>query len=231
MFIPRDYLSTYYTKVDPENAHIMDFYARLPLNTDQTVLEVGCGPSLMTTIAIIEKVNRVILTDALQDNLDEIEAVLCNAPQQFDWTPFLKHQEKKAYRSLTWETALSKIRERCSTCWIDMQKTSVSRRSQDVIISTFSISEASKDVYDIANIISKLTSYLKPDGLLAAIMDMEAHTYKSGDQDLPVTFTTPKDIFAACKEAGLYDCHYEIFPISTWRGYSYILGFYGLSSG
>ncbi|MFQ3680480.1 MAG: guanitoxin biosynthesis pre-guanitoxin forming N-methyltransferase GntF [Pseudanabaenaceae cyanobacterium] len=90
-FNARTYLQEYYGDVGPENLAYLQFFARQfgALSPQQTLLDFGSGPTIYSVISAVPKVERIVLSDYVAANREELVLWRQNDPQAFDWTPFI----------------------------------------------------------------------------------------------------------------------------------------------
>jgi SAM-dependent methyltransferase len=91
-FNARTYLQEYYGDVGPENLAYLQFFARqfAALSPQATLLDFGSGPTIYSVISAVPKVERIVLSDYLAANREELTLWQRNDPQSFDWTPFVE---------------------------------------------------------------------------------------------------------------------------------------------
>ena len=90
----RGYLQTYYEQ-EPTNDErvVLSFLVRhLPrIQGAASFLEVGCGPTLHHVLPVAPYVGELVLSDYLDENLEEVEAWRQNLPSAHSWSLFTKH--------------------------------------------------------------------------------------------------------------------------------------------
>lgn len=90
-FSPSDYLKEYYQDLGNENAQILQWYNRIYSNIDsnQSLLEVGGGPTIYQLISATNKVTSITFTDCFEKNL----AVIKKWKEQPDnfWDKFIAY--------------------------------------------------------------------------------------------------------------------------------------------
>jgi len=91
-FNARTYLQEYYGDVGPENLAYLQFFARqfAALPPQHTLLDFGSGPTIYSVISAVTKVERLVLSDYVAANREELALWQRNDPQSFDWTPFVE---------------------------------------------------------------------------------------------------------------------------------------------
>lgn len=62
---------------------------------NSTVLEVGCGPMVINSIAIAPYVSKIHMADYLKENLNEIRLWKRHSPKAFSWDHFTRYILKK----------------------------------------------------------------------------------------------------------------------------------------
>ena len=92
-WVPKEYLSDYYSVVEPDELQTMAFFvdAMDQVEPGKPVLFFGVGPTLHHVFLAAGKASEIHLADYLPANLQEIERWLRRDPDAHDWTPFVRY--------------------------------------------------------------------------------------------------------------------------------------------
>ena len=91
-FDPRSYLEEYFLETGDEYDGLYNFWWRSAnfLKPTDTVLEVGVGPTLYSTIPLVPHVARVDLSDYVTQSFEETNRWLGQSKERFDWSEHIQ---------------------------------------------------------------------------------------------------------------------------------------------
>jgi hypothetical protein len=94
---PKSYLNDYFSSLTPDEAATLNFINEIPKDglRGSTVLEIGCGPMTIHSIAIAPYVSKIHMADYLTENLKEVSLWQKKSPGAFSWKNFTRHILKK----------------------------------------------------------------------------------------------------------------------------------------
>ena len=233
-FSPVTYLEEYYTKLDNENALILEFLAEVyqEIGRTKNLLELGGGPTIYQLISAAPKIENIVFTDYLEENLQVIRDWRANSKNIFDWTPYFE-------RVLTAEgikPTADKIQNRKSELrrkirsipQVDITNphlladTQYENTSFNIISSWFVLEAAVNSYSRFQKVINNLRSNLTVNGYLIMGFITGASTYKIGDQDHEVLNINPDFIQKSFKSAGFSPQNTKLITASAQREYSHI---------
>ena len=231
-FNPQDYLSSYYaTPGTPENA-ISDFsvknvhkaFCRL-ISEEQKVssqsdkirvLDYGCGPSICYTISAagIPNVSEIVLAEYTVRNREAVQQWLDKDPSGFDWSPYFKYVvqtlEGKAEEQVTEREERMRRLVKVVPCDITLDPPIEKgyEGPYDIVLSSLCLESSCENVDEYRAGVAKLSSLLKPGGLLLICstekqQEEKPSYYLVGSQyfyDLKFSYD---DVVSSIKEAGL----------------------------
>jgi len=89
---PAAYLATYYSKIEPEEAHTLRFLVREAqrLESDASVLEFGIGPTLHHVLPFARLAREIHVADLLPANLEAVRQWCAQKPGAFNWREFTR---------------------------------------------------------------------------------------------------------------------------------------------
>ncbi|MGQ9867189.1 MAG: guanitoxin biosynthesis pre-guanitoxin forming N-methyltransferase GntF [Pseudanabaenaceae cyanobacterium] len=229
-FNARTYLQEYYGDVGPENLAYLQFFARqfaaMPPQT--SLLDFGSGPTIYSVISAVPKVERIVLSDYVAANREELTLWQQNDPQSFDWTPFIEAALVAEGRQATPEAIAQRVAElqqkivaiRFCDAALD-QPLPGWEEPFDVLVSNSCADAATNDRTVWQQYLNNILTCLKPGGLLilsavkgANFGDLEeALSQPSTDfQYFPTVNIVEADLQAALVTAG---CAADTVAIET----------------
>lgn len=221
-FNPRKYLETYYSMVDSENAALMRFWRDMPVSKDMDVLEIGCGPSLMTAITLATRAKELHLTDLRPECLFEIDAWIARSAVTFSWDAVIAYYAGISGSSV-WEIE-NALRSKTSTEILDIRNPSKLEQF-DLVVSTFGLEDVS-DGLAFTQIVENFCALCKPDGTVA-IAIVTGKTYTVSDTEFELPFTVGwQELISALISVGMSKFTFRTIPISNPRGYTDMLALY-----
>ena len=97
LFNARDYLDDHYVgDWDSEDTFLIEFLheAYQSLRPRQTMLEVGGGPTIYQLISARNRVESIVFSDYLKENLQEVKNWKNRSPNAFDWDSYFEEIAK-----------------------------------------------------------------------------------------------------------------------------------------
>ncbi|NXC23047.1 NNMT methyltransferase, partial [Corythaeola cristata] len=215
-FDPREYLKEFYGFSDSrgqpnavltQNLRSLLRMFSLDGLTGNTLIDVGCGPTIYQLLSACERFQEIIALDCTDQNRRELEKWLRNEEGAFDWSPVVKYvcelegdREKWAEK----EEKLSKKVRRVLKC--DVTKANpvgpVSLPPADCIISTFCLEAACKDLGNFRSALSNISGLVKPGGHLVLLTALGESYYAFNEQVFSCLRLGRGDVEAAVTGAG-----------------------------
>jgi hypothetical protein len=91
-WIPSEYLSEYYRRLDPDEHHAIRFFVEQQRDVRANpCVCFGSGPTLHHVFAVAPHTDALYLADYLPENLAEIERWRLRQPGAHDWRPFVRY--------------------------------------------------------------------------------------------------------------------------------------------
>jgi hypothetical protein len=189
LFRPLDYLNEYHLEWDAED----EFSARFihaafeSIAPQDSMIDVGGGPTLYQLISARNKVKKITCAEYLESNRREVQKWLRNEADAFNWDQYFKHYlalERDAHATSIDEMKdclRSKLGE-FIPCDLNQQEPIPGpRRVFDVVSSHFCVEAICKDDDDLVSKLGKLAALARTGGYLIMSGLKEAHCYQVGD--------------------------------------------------
>jgi hypothetical protein len=188
LFQPMDYLAEYHMDWDEEDKFASDFLHSSfeSIAPQNSMIDVGGGPTLYQLISARNKVNTITCAEFLEVNRREIEKWRANAPDAFNWDPYFKHYlrlEKQAYCKSIEEMKISLRSKLSEIVPYDFTKDPSMAgpvRSFDIVSSHFMVEHLVKNDNEFETGLRSLISLGCPGGYLILSFLREADNYKVG---------------------------------------------------
>ncbi|XP_059494920.1 nicotinamide N-methyltransferase-like, partial [Stegostoma tigrinum] len=189
----------------------------------QTLLEIGCGPTLHCALCATEYVEEIVLSDFASSNRKEIELWIQNDPGDFDWSLIAKRVCELEGNRGKWMEKEKKLRDSIKQVLkCDVHQSNplhpVQLEPVDCILTASCLEAACKDEAAYRTAVRNITSLLKPGGVLIIIGDMNQAVYKVNEYNfsiLPLDRTLMKN---ALEEADCEIKQLETCKSVTWSG-------------
>ncbi|MBE9200611.1 MULTISPECIES: guanitoxin biosynthesis pre-guanitoxin forming N-methyltransferase GntF [unclassified Nodularia (in: cyanobacteria)] len=226
-----NYSSDKYGGIGIENEKFLQFFAEVAhehnLN-NSLLLDFGCGPTIYSIISLGQSCREIHMSDYLQQNLEQVKLWQQGSPEAFDWNSYLR-------RALQIETALNqnqpidsyvvtdeKVQQRATL--LQEKITSIrpgnaratnpvgeeGKALYEAVISCFCLEGVAENLAEWKQLMANLSSIIKPGGLLIFATQLEADSYRIGDDYRRVLNLTEQDIVQT-----LLNCNFELGSIKT----------------
>ncbi len=210
-FDPAAYLDEYYADIESENLELLRFlvetYRAIPQGG--RMLDFGGGPALYPLISAAPRFDEIHFADYLEANLAEVRRWLAQAPEAFDWTPFIR----KAIELETGETCSNAdverrarlIRQRVTHLLpCDASRTPPIREPEpyDVVLTNFCAESATSSRDEWRAFMGNIVSVLKPGGWLVLSALKGAKHYAVGSLSFPAVDILEEDLVDLLEDTG-----------------------------
>jgi hypothetical protein len=196
------YLATFYRNRPPTSDErvVLDFLVRHVgmANRGDSVLEVGCGPTIHHTLPFVPHVSAIDMADYLPENLLEIDSWRREMPQAMDWTAYADlvvrlEDGARGKVEARQRQARSAIR---ALLPCDLRQTRI--LGSDVTYPTVSAFYCTEEVGITIpawqRIMSNLARAVQPGGLLFLAVLRDTDSYLVGDEMYPCARLTEDDV-------------------------------------
>jgi hypothetical protein len=190
--VPRDYLSDYYSLVEPDERETIAFFAGAIEDAadGEAVLVFGTGPTLHHVFLAAPKASEIHLADYLPANLEEIERWRTRDPAAHDWRPFVRYtleceglatptDEEIAQRE---ELTRSKITRLVQ---VDARRPVALDQRYATVISAYCADSATDDRLVWETLMANITGLVGSDGLFLTAALRRCRSYSVGDKRFP----------------------------------------------
>ncbi|PKK19635.1 nicotinamide N-methyltransferase [Columba livia] len=190
-FTPRDYLSEYYRLSDGQgrpNTFLMQnlrslakVFALEGLGGD-TLLDVGCGPTIYQLLSACERFQEIVAMDYTPQNRQELESWLRNEPGAFDWRPVVQYVCELEGDREQWAEKEAKLRgkvKRVLKC--DVTKANPAAPA-DCVLSAYCLEAACPDLPAFHRALRGIAGLVRPGGHLVLLTSLSTTYYGVGEQ-------------------------------------------------
>jgi NNMT/PNMT/TEMT family protein len=191
-WVPRDYLTDYYSLVEPDERETIAFFADAieAAPVGEPVLVLGTGPTLHHVFLAAPVASEIHLADYLPANLEEIERWLAADPAAHDWRPFVRYTlECEGLIAPTDEDVMRReelTRSKITRLLVvDARRPIPLERRYDTVISAYCADSATDDraVWEI--FMTNIVDLVAPDGLFITAALRRCRSYLVGDKRFP----------------------------------------------
>ena len=230
-FQAREYLSEYYLGLSPENDYVLRFYHEVfaSLGDDLRLLEIGGGPTVYQLMSASRRAREIVFTDFLEGNLAEVRAWLREAPEAFDWRPYLERVAALENGGAPDPTALAaRVRGRVTR----LLHCDLSRENPlepevladfDLVSSAFCLEGITQDRRMFAVFVRRLAGLLREGGMLIATVVRESEAYKVGSHYFPACALDEGTLTRALESSGYGDIRLRSLRTDEDHGYTGII--------
>uniref|UniRef100_A0A8C6TLP5 Phenylethanolamine N-methyltransferase n=1 Tax=Neogobius melanostomus TaxID=47308 RepID=A0A8C6TLP5_9GOBI len=155
------------------------------------LIDVGSGPTLYQVLSGCEVFSKVLLTDFLEVNRQELKSWLQGEGANFDWTPFIKYVCELEGPS-EWTEKAARLREVVSDVLpIDVHRAqpmapdALPSEGADCLVSCFCLESASPDLDTFTKALGHISKLLRPGGHLLLIGALQESFYLGGPVKIP----------------------------------------------
>uniref|UniRef100_A0A3B3Z765 Uncharacterized protein n=1 Tax=Periophthalmus magnuspinnatus TaxID=409849 RepID=A0A3B3Z765_9GOBI len=212
-----------------------------PRTTDNKIggdllIDVGSGPTLYQVLSGCEVFSKVLLTDFLEVNRQELKKWLKGEGGSLDWTPYIQYVCKLEGRSPSeWKEKAARLREVVSDVLpIDVHRAqpmasdALPSEGADCLVSCFCLESVSPDLDTFTKALGHIGTLLRSEGHLLLIGALQESYYFGGPGvKIPVVPLNEAQVCAALQDyyctITIPQCHWPLQPPSTFTHspYSY----------
>ncbi|KAM6951462.1 phenylethanolamine N-methyltransferase [Aplochiton taeniatus] len=187
------------------------------------LVDVGSGPTLYQVLSGCEVFGRLILTDFLEVNRQELRNWLQEQGSgALDWTPYLKHVCKlEGRRSSAWTEKAARLRSVVSDVLpVDVHLSqplgpgAVPPAGADCLVSCFCLESVSPDMAAFNRALEHIGGLLRPGGHLLLIGALEESYYMGGPgAKIPVVPLDEAQVCASLRASGYTLVRLEVYRL------------------
>ncbi|XP_068162292.1 phenylethanolamine N-methyltransferase-like [Antennarius striatus] len=188
------------------------------------LVDIGSGPSIYQVMSACEVFNKVILTDFLEVNRNELKLWLQNeGGSKMDWTPFLKKVCELEGRSPSeWTEKAARLRQVVTDVLpVDVHRPqplalhALPPAGADCLVSAFCLESASPDLATFNRALGHIGGLLRPRGHLLLIGRLQENYYFVGPGvKIPVVPLNEAQVCDSLKENGFTLIRLEVYTVS-----------------
>ncbi|XP_032393456.1 phenylethanolamine N-methyltransferase [Etheostoma spectabile] len=189
----------------------------------ELLVDVGSGPSLYQVMSGCEVFNKVLLTDFLEVNRQELRSWLQDEGGcSMDWTPFLQHVCKLEGRpSSAWTEKAARLRQVIvDIVHIDVHSPQplaldvLPSAGADCLVSAYCLESASPDLAAFTRALGHIGRLLRPGGHLLLIGTLGMTYYMAGPGvKIPTVPVNAAQVCASLKESGYTLIRLEVYRV------------------
>ena len=231
----RDYLGEYYGEVMDDERHALAFLvdAVRDLPRVARALDIGCGPCVHHSFALVPHADEIHLADYVAGNLDEIERWRSRRPGAHDWSAFTAETlglegaspsaDAIARREDETRARLTRI-VRADVRAVDPMGPD-RRASYPLVTSHYCAEAISTEKSVFRSNVANLASLIEPGGTFVLSTCGAADSYKVGERRFPCSGVTPTDVLSALLAVGFRDVDLRVrsTPSHTAQGYASVI--------
>uniref|UniRef100_A0AAQ6IKM3 Phenylethanolamine N-methyltransferase n=1 Tax=Anabas testudineus TaxID=64144 RepID=A0AAQ6IKM3_ANATE len=190
----------------------------------ELLVDIGSGPTLYQVLSGCEVFNKVILTDFLEINRQELRRWLRDeGGYNLDWTPYMEYVCKLEGRRYAWSEKAAKLRKVVKDvlpidvhCPQPMAPDALPSGGADCLVSSFCLESVSPDLAAFNRALGHIGSLLRPGGHLLLIGALDESYYLGGPGvKIPVVPLNEAQVCASLKERGYTLMRLEVYTL-TW---------------
>uniref|UniRef100_A0A672FSE9 Phenylethanolamine N-methyltransferase n=1 Tax=Salarias fasciatus TaxID=181472 RepID=A0A672FSE9_SALFA len=233
-FDPAAYLQYNYTPPRSLASHLhLLLFCSADDVSGELLLDIGSGPTLYQVLSGCEVFNKVLMTDFLEVNRQELRRWVQDAGGcSLDWTPYLQHVCKLEGRRYTWTEKATRLRR----VIVDVLPIDVHRpqpmapdalpaAGADCLVSCFCLESVSPDLAAFTRALGHIRKLLKPDGHLMLIGALGESYYLGGPGlKIPVVPLNEAQVCASLKESGFTLIRLEVYNLMAKKTLFSLMG-------
>ncbi|NXC36299.1 NNMT methyltransferase, partial [Campylorhamphus procurvoides] len=241
-FNPREYLKEYYSMNDSkdggnvfltQNLKLLHKMFSLDGLRGNTLIDVGCGPTIYQLLSACEHFQEIIALDYTDRNRQELEKWLRNEEGAFDWVPVVKYVCELEGDREKWAEKQEKVRKKVKQVLkCDVTKANptapVSLPPADCIVSTLCLEGACKDLPTFRSALRNIGTLVKPGGHLVMLTTLGDTYYTFNKQVFSCLHVEKHEVEAAVEAAGFEVKLSEVQPYTVSDDRMDCSGFLGL---
>ncbi|NXW40264.1 NNMT methyltransferase, partial [Nyctiprogne leucopyga] len=223
-FNPREYLNEYYSlkqgqldSFTEQNLRSLFKMFSLEELRGDTLIDVGCGPTIYQLLSACERFQEIIALDYTDRNRQELEKWLKNEAGAFDWRPVVKYVCELEGDREKWAEKEEKLRKKVrQVLKCDVTKANptdpVSLLPADCVLSTLCLEAASKDLPTFRSALRNISALVKPGGHLVLVTALRDTYYAFNNQVFSCLRLERKEVEEAVEGAGFELKFSEVQP-------------------
>ncbi|XP_061564358.1 phenylethanolamine N-methyltransferase [Cololabis saira] len=190
----------------------------------ELLVDIGSGPTLYQVLSGCEVFKKVLLTDYLEVNRQELRHWLEDDGQSnLDWTPYLQYVCKlEGRRSSAWTDKAAKLRQVVADILpVDVHKSqpvapdALPSAGADCLVSCFCLESVSPDLPAFTRALGHIWKLLRPGGHLLLIGALgESYYFGGPGVRIPVVPLDEAQVCASLKESGYTLIRLEVYTLS-----------------
>ncbi|KAF1373814.1 hypothetical protein PFLUV_G00242850 [Perca fluviatilis] len=189
----------------------------------ELLVDIGLGPTLYQVMSGCEVFNKVLLTDFLEVNRQELRRWLQDEGGcSLDWTPFLQHVCKlEGRRPSAWTEKAAKLRRVIMDivpidvhCPQPLALDALPSAGADCLVSCFCLESVSPDLAAFTRALGHIGRLLRPGGHLLLIGALgESYYFGGPGVKIPVVPLNEAQVCASLKESGYTLIRLEVYTL------------------
>ncbi|NXN37789.1 NNMT methyltransferase, partial [Rhinoptilus africanus] len=225
-FNPQEYLREYYRLSDSqgktktflmENLRALAKMFSLEGLRGNTLIDVGCGPTIYQLLSACENFEEIIALDYTDQNRRELEKWLKKEAGAFDWRPVVEYVCELEGDRGKWAEKEEKLRKKVrQVLKCDVTKANptepVSLPPGDCIVSTLCLEGACKDLATFRSALRNISALVKPGGHLVMITVLRETYYAFSNQVFSCLRLEKNEVEEAVQDAGFDVRFSEVHP-------------------
>ncbi|NWR36732.1 NNMT methyltransferase, partial [Tachuris rubrigastra] len=215
-FDPQAYLKEYYSLSDSQRGanlflmqNLRSLHKMFSLDglRGDTLIDVGCGPTIYQLLSACEHFHEIIALDYTDQNRWELERWLRNEEGAFDWVPVVKYVCELEGDREKWAEKQEKVRKKVKQVLkCDVTKANptgpVSLPPADCILSTLCLEGACKDLPTFHCALRNIGTLVKPGGHLVLVTVLGETYYAFNNQVFSCLRLEKHEVEVAVEAAG-----------------------------
>ena len=203
-WVPGEYLSDYYSEVEPDELETIAFFVDAMRETEpaEPVLFFGVGPTLHHVFLAAPHASEIHLADYLPANLREIERWLAREPGAHDWRPFVRYtlqcegieaptDTQVAEREQLTRARVTRLLE------VDARDPSPLEERYATVVSAYCADSATDDRAVWETFMEHITGLVRPGGVFVTAALRRCRHYVVGGKRFPCADIDEDDVRAA----------------------------------
>ncbi|XP_078135809.1 phenylethanolamine N-methyltransferase-like [Sander vitreus] len=189
----------------------------------ELLVDIGSGPTLYQVMSGCEVFNKVLLTDFLEVNRQELRGWLQDEGRcSLDWTPFLQHVYKlEGRRPSAWTEKAAKLRQVIMDivpidvhCPLSLALDVLPSAGADCLVSCYCLESVSPDLAAFTRALGNIGRLLRPGGHLLLIGALgESYYFGGPGVKIPVVPLNEAQVCASLKESGYTLIMLEVYTL------------------
>ncbi|NXW57088.1 NNMT methyltransferase, partial [Eurystomus gularis] len=228
-FNSREYLKEFYSLRDSQgqpNTFLMEnlksLFKMFSLDglRGDTLIDVGCGPTIYQVLSACEHFQEIIALDYTDQNRQELLKWLRNEPGAFDWRPVVQYVCELEGDREKWAEKEEKLRRKVrQVLKCDVTKANpvdpVSLPPADCLLSTLCLEAACKDLATFRSALRNISALVKPGGHLVMVTVLQETYYAFNKQVFSCLHLERNEVEEAVEGAGFEVKFSEVQPYLT----------------